>query len=141
MKLHQILIGVIIVGLIVTGLIGFISNANSVYAPNTYNESDLDSFNRMSEVNLLVEQFNGNDTEIPEGTDDLLGGIFTASYKSAGVLKGSANTLISMADDGVDNLNLAGGWGGYLKAGLGGIIMIAIVVGIFLHFITKSERT
>lgn len=142
MKLHQILIGIVLTSLMVAGFVVFIGNVNSNYAPSSYNSSELDSFNKMSDVNLMVEQFNGNDTQVnPEGTEDILGGIFASSYRSAQTLKGSASTMVSMVDDGVDNLPLSGGFGGNLKLALGSVIMIVITIAIFLHFITKSERT
>ena len=141
-QLHKILIGIIVVGLISSGLVMFISSGVNTYAPSGYSESDLASFNKMSELNDQMKTFEDESNEVSskEGVLDILGSYFTNMYQAAKTLKSSNDVLSSMINDGVDKLPL-GGFGVILKTGLVSIVMITIFVGIFLAFITKSERT
>lgn len=141
MKLYEILIGLVIIGLIATGLTVFISSGTEVYDLNGYDNSSLETFNRMSELNTKVQTFNnGSGTVDSESNDDKLGSLFTSMYQSAGVLKDSVGILNSMVNDGIDNVTILGGFGQTLKIALGAIVTIALFIGIFMAFITKSER-
>lgn len=141
MKLHMILIGAVILSLIATGLAVFISSGTESYTLSGYDNDSLETFNRMSELNSKVESFNTDSGVVgSDSNDDKLGSLFTSTYQSASVLKDSVGILNSMSNDGIDNVKILGGFGKPLKTALGAIITIAIFVGIFMAFITKSER-
>ena len=141
MQLNKILIGIVLLGLISTGLVVFISSGTDTYTLSGYNESSLTTFNKMSELNEKVETFNSDSGAVgTDSDDDKLGSLFTSMFQSAGVLKDSTSILNDMADDGIDNVNILGGFGQVLKTAIGSIILITIFIGIFMHFITKSER-
>lgn len=142
LQLHKVLWGIILVGLAISGIIVFLSSGVDRYGVSDYDNESLETFNAMSELSGYVEEYDETTDEVdPESTADILGSFFTSAYKSAKTLKKSGDVLVTMADEGVDNANILGGWGSSLKTGLIALILIGLTVGIFLHFITKSERT
>jgi len=141
MKLHEILIGVVIVGLISSGLIVWLSSGTTVYSPDGFNESTFDSFNKMNEINSQVETYNNNSGTVEKNSfADRLGALFTSSYQSAQVMKNSADVLNDMTNDGLSNVGIFGGFGNTLKVAIGSLIFIVVFIGIFFHFVTKSDR-
>ncbi len=142
-QLHKILLTLVVVGMIITGLIVFMSDAVNVYEPTGYNESDLDSLNKLSTIQSDMNVFEADSTGIGEDEkEDILGGFFKSAYQSAQVLKGSVSVASSMTEEAIDaNSQHLGGMGDILKSGLQLMILIIILIGIFLAFITKSNRT
>jgi len=142
MKLHQIMIGLVLIGMLASGLTIFISDAGSYYAPGDFDEENMQTYDSMSNLSYMMEGYEENSSKVnPESTDDLLGSLFTSSYQSAQTLKQSSGVMKNMVDDSIGNNELLGGFAPILRNGLIIIIGIAISVGIFLHFITKSNRT
>lgn len=141
MKLYMILIGIVALGLMASGLAVFISSGSDSYSLSGYDNDSLDTFNKMSDLNTKVESFNTDSGVVgSDSDDDKLGSLFTSTYQSASVLKDSVGILNSMADDGVSNVKVLGGFGKPLKTALGAMITIALFIGVFMAFITKSER-
>lgn len=141
MQLNRILIGMVVLGLISTGLVIFISGAVDTYGVSDYDNSSLESFNQMTELSNQVEDFNEDSGKVDsDSNDDKLGSLFTSTYQSASVIKRSVNILTNMISEGIGNVTILGGFGQPLKVGLSMIVLIAIFIGIFMHFITKSER-
>lgn len=140
MKLHQILIGIVLVGLIVTGFTAWLSNATITYGVTDYNGSDISGFNNMEEVNSYVDQYELNETGVYDSEYDVYGSMYSKKYTSASALKNSIGALQEMSGEAIDKTGILGGYGGALKVGLGAIIIISISVGLFLQFIIKSER-
>ena len=139
-RLSRVLYGLVFVGLIVSGLIVFISDGVVQYAPADYNETQLETFNKMTELNNNLESFEQTNSSVDsDSNNDVLGSLFTNAYQSAQILKNSGSILTSMINDGVDALPL-GGFGSVLKTSLGTLILIAISVALFLGFIIKSGR-
>jgi hypothetical protein len=142
MKLHEILIGMVLMGIISSGLILFISGGVSVYSVTDYDNSTLESFNKINELQADVEVFSADQTSVDEKDySDILGGLFSSAYTAAKILGNSADILGSIISSGIDNIPIGAGFKAVLKNGLGLIALIAISVGILLAFITKSERT
>jgi hypothetical protein len=140
--LHKILIGLVIIGLITTGLTIFISDSASHYKPGDFNESNLELYNSMEDLSSMMGDYTENDSLVdPESTDDKLGSLFTSSYQSAQVLKKSTTVMKEMTEESIGNNQLLGGFGKILSNGIIIIIGIAISVGIFLNFVTRSNRT
>jgi len=143
MELHKILIGIVLIGVIITGIATFMSEGMTTYSQNASAWEDInEDFNKIEDINDQVNQYESSqpDTEGSDGILDVLGSFFTKTYQAARVLKTSVTSSYSMADSAIDNLPADSGVN-YLKLALNTIILIVISVGIFLHFVTKSERT
>ena len=137
----MILIGIFIIGLISSGLAIFISSGAGTYTLSGYDNDSLDSFNKMTELNSKIESYNNDSGTVgSDSGDDKLGSLFTSTYQSASTLKDSIGIFGSMINDGIGNVKILGGYGEILKKGLIGILLTAILIGIFMAFITKSER-
>jgi len=142
MKLHQILFGIVLLGMVTSGLIIFISQGTGVYPRSDYNETQLESYNSMSELNNQLEAYKDSEGNVGAGdSSDILGSFFTSAYQSARIFKQSTNVLGNMVEDGTKQTGILGAYGNLIKMGLVSLIGLAFLVGIFLHFITKSERT
>jgi len=142
MKLHKILFGIIILGMIVSGLIIFLSQGTEIYPRSDFNETQLESYNSMEELNVQLEEYKDNEGNVGAGdSSDILGSFFTSAYQSARIFKGSTTVLGNMVEDGTKQTGILGSYGQLIKTGLISLIGLAFLVGIFLHFITKSERT
>jgi len=140
-QLHKILVGLVLIGLIVAGISIFMSNSVATYGVLDYDEDNLQTFNLVQNISNDVVAFDGNSTSVgTEGSNDILGSFFSNAYTGATVLKNSISLSQRMVNDAADNLPL-GAYGYTVKLAIGTIIIIIISVGIFLHFITKSNRT
>lgn len=143
MKLHNILIGIIIIGLIITGITIFISDSATHYKSESFNESELKMYDGMNEINSIMEEYSEEEGFVDPDSSiiDKLGSLFASSYQSARILKKSTGVMKDMTEDSVGNNEILGGYGRVLANGIITIIGIVILVGIFLHIVTKSDRT
>ena len=143
LQLHKILISFIVVGVIMTGMMLFISSGSEYYSTNDYDNDSFSSFNQLTELQNMTQGFESEETDVnaDEGLLDVLGSFFTKMYQSAKVFKGSANVMTGAADDGIDKLPVGSTFSTLLKTAVSLIFIIIISVGIFLAFVTKSERT
>jgi len=142
MKLHQILIGIVVLGMVMTGFMIFFANAATTYSVTDYDNETLQSFETISDISGQVQSYDGNDTEVgSEDRNDILGSFFTSAYRSAKVFKASGQVMGNMVDTAVNETSdYTGGMGKVLKDGLTTIIAIALIVGLFLAFIIKFDR-
>jgi hypothetical protein len=141
MQLHSILIGLIIVGFFAVGVASFYSLGSVEYNTNVDDITFNSTFNKMNELNSNIQSFdNSSNVETNTGIADILGSFFTSMYQSARTLKNSMSVMDDMTDAGLEELPV-GSNAGTLKTAIGAIIIVLISVGIFLHFVTKSERT
>lgn len=142
LQLHKILIGLVLVGMIATGFVLFLNEGVQSYNSSTYDNSSLQSFNMLDNLSEDIDQFNEKEEGIAteDSILDILGSFFTNMYQSAKVFKSSVDVMDNMVDSSLETVP-TGTYGSVLKTGLGLIAMIAIFVGIFLAFVTKSERT
>ena len=147
-KLHSIIIGLVMTSLIMVGIMAFISGGTNSYVMTDYDNTTFEAFNQLDELQSDIETFEGNETDVKsdDSLTDILGNFFTSMYTSAKVFKGSVDVMTVMTDDGIDKLPLGDSATGtafstYLKTALALIFMTIITVGIFLAFVTKSDRT
>jgi hypothetical protein len=142
MQLHKILIGLVIVGFFAVGIASFYSVGSVTYGEGNASSLSINSsFNKMNDLNTQIEDFKDKETvQTDSSISDILGSFFTNMYQSAKVLRGSVSVMGEMTDATVEQLP-AGSNSDTLKTAVSLIVIIIIFVGIFLHFVTKSERT
>jgi len=143
LQLHKILIGMVLVGVIMTGMMLFISGGQDYYSMTDYDNDTFSAFNQLNELQDDIETFDSDESSVKSDSSllDILGNFFTTMYTSAKVFKGSVDVMGAMADDGIDQLPVTSAYSTMLKTALFLIFGIVISVGIFLAFVTKSERT
>ena len=153
-QLHKFLIGLVFVGMIVAGITIFMSSGMKAYTPSetdmSYTQFNV-SFNKLQNLSTQMETFKGEEQNTSVTTNtffetvtqpfDIVGRFFTGMYQSAKVFMASTDLVSSMIDDSVNTLPVGNAFSGVLKTGLSLIVLIFIFVGIFLAFVTKSERT
>jgi len=142
MKLHEILIGFILVAAMVTGFVMFYSGGSEEYAVSSYNEEQFANItNGMEEIINISRDTNSalENISTSSGLTDILGGFVVSAYGAVRTAGASLGVFISAVDIVVKPLNLYE-FGGVLKSALGGILLIAFIA-IFVHIITKSDRT
>jgi|SRR6056297_1340142 len=143
LQLHKIIIGMVLVGVIMTGMMLFISSGQDYYTMNDYDNEMFSSFDQLTELQDDIQGFDTEETDVKgdSGLTDILGNFFTNMYTSAKVFKGSTDVLTSMSDEGLSELPVGSTYSSMLKTALNLIFITIISVGIFLAFVTKSERT
>jgi|GEM_PF-3226457 len=143
LQLHKIIIGMVLVGVIMTGMMLFISSGQDYYTMNDYDNETFSSFDQLTELQDDIQGFDTEETDVKgdSGLTDILGNFFTNMYTSAKVFKGSTDVLTSMSDEGLSELPVGSTYSSMLKTALNLIFITIISVGIFLAFVTKSERT
>lgn len=141
MQLTNILVGLIIVGFFAVGIASFYSGGAVEYSKNVDDLTFNSTFNKMNELNSNIQTFeNTSNVETDSGISDILGSFFTDMYQSARILKNSGSVVSDMSDSAMEVLP-EGTNKETLKVAVGAILLVLISVGIFLHFVTKSERT
>ena len=139
-RLSYILLGVILTGLIISGFTVWLSEGVTTYSPSDYNESQISAFNKMEE---LTVKLNRTRTEISEldGNNplDVIGNFFTSGYQTIVVYISSIDIVGSLIGEGIKNLPL-GEYGSVLQTGLWLMLITLILIGVFMHFIIKSDR-
>jgi len=153
-QLHKFLIGLVFVGMIVAGITIFMSSGMDAYSPSqtdmSYTQFNT-SFNKLQNLSTEMAEFKGKEQNTTVSSNvffetitqpfDVVGRFFTGIYQSAKVFIASTDLVTSMIDDSVNTLPVGSTFSGVLKTGFSLIVLIFIFVGIFLAFVTKSERT
>lgn len=145
MQLSKIIIGLLATVLVVTGIFVFIADAVKEYAPtglpSDYNASFVAISNSYADINDSLYRTNSSlQLDAGDNSNDFLGFIFNGVYKSAGIVTGSIGVTEVMMDAVIQSLGL-GPYGTFLKVILSLMILTVIIVGIIMHFVTKSDRT
>ena len=142
MQLYKILIGIIFIGLLSFGIVSFFKEGSQTYNPSGFNETVFNSFQRIDNITTIVEDYDDNSGDVDSNSlIDKFSSLVTSALTSAKVMKNSADIVTDMANDGIDAISVTGGTGKVLKTAIGASVSVLIIVGIFLHFLTKSERT
>lgn len=142
-QLHKYLFGLVIVGLIAAGIAAFMSSGSSTYTPGDYNSSEIESFQKMEELNVHLNNTRSGLSEVgtESGVTDILGSFFTNAYQTALTLTKSFDLADTMVSEGVEQVPLENNYGRAVKIALSSLLIIVVFIAIFLAFITKSNRT
>jgi hypothetical protein len=135
--------GFVLVGVIMSGMMIFIAGGETYYSMNDYDNDTFSSFDKLIELDKQVKTFDdkGDDVNSDSSLLDVLGNFFTNMFTASKTFKASADVMTDFVDDGVGKLPIGDTFSATLKSGLVLIFMIILSVGIFLAFVTKSERT
>lgn len=143
-RLTNMLIGVIFVGLLISGMAIFLTGAADTYGGDTDDINDNFTavfVNESRSTTSKLETARGDLTSVQEDKTllDRLGSFFRSGYDSAKALINSVDSLTRLINKSVQQIPFLGAFGTTLATSLS-IMVLIIIVGIFLHFLIKSER-
>lgn len=132
------IIGMIFVSLVAAGLGVFMSSMNDTYTRSDYNETDLETFDKMKELSNLSEQMR-DETEIQtdSGVLDVIGSYFKSAYQALRTSTSSISLFTSMANDageesGIQNVRI-------ITTALITVVLIALFVGVLISAMVKKD--
>jgi hypothetical protein len=143
-KLTGILMSIVVLGLIVTGLSIFITGVASKYGVDRsdLNESFIQTFVTESENTATnLESASDNLLAIKEDKNilDRLASFFKGGYDAAISLRDSLRSTTRLINHSIKEIPFLGSFGSTLAIYMG-IIALIVIIGIFMHFLIKSER-
>lgn len=138
-KISGFIIGLIIVSFIVAVISLNITTLSANYGVG-WNNTSLDSYNKMNELSVKVENISTSVENFEEkpGLLDIVGGFFSNAYKVLLVSKDSINLFDDMSNNAIDQANL-GSIGTYLKIIIPLIVIVLIFLGVIVRAIVKED--
>lgn len=137
-KLSGFIIGTIIGSLFITIMALFIADAYTEFAPTDYDNSSLETLNKIQELKNQSEQIKDSTLTIEQDPTvlDVIGGFFKSGYNSLKTAAGSISVFNDMAQTSAETLPLGDGSSTIYDAVIT-IVFILIFVGVFLAAILK----
>ena len=136
-KISGFIIGLILVSGIM-GLLGLVVTNISVTYNVDYDQTDIDSYTKIQELNNLTQDIQDEADKIKSksGLLDILGDFFSQGYKALKLSYKSVDVFTSMTDASIDKLHMGAG-GSILKTMLVTITLIALIIAVLLAAIVK----
>ena len=144
-KLTQILMSVILLGLIVSGIGLYIFGLGANYDQSTDNLSDEFVSKFQQESNRTMSRLDSAREDLASVEEDRnvldrLASFFRSGYDTALTLLDSFTSIGRMINLTMSNIPFLGAFGSQVTTVLISLALITLVVGVFLHFLIKSER-
>lgn len=144
MKLHEIIIGQILVIAVVSAVFLFMSDGITQYnptVPSDYNDTFTTIMGVIDNINETASQTRDQLTSInsQSGLTDYLGFFFSATYNTLKLIVKVPLSMFTFVDEGLTELPM-GSYSSLLKSYLYVAIIIFVFVGIIMHAIIKSDR-
>lgn len=148
-RITTLLIGILFIGLLSTGLVTFMSELNRVSLENsefsgyTLDNSTLDKYNKLSEIQNLTGEISTNVRDAQPGaeaTNDVVGSFFTNAYTSVKTFFKSATYTFSLANSAAEDIAATGGDSGLIKYStqvIYAVLILVFIIGIGLYIIFK----
>lgn len=135
-QLTTFLISFLIIGSVVAGLGIVFAGFSEEYGMN-YDNTTLDSYNQMKEINEISEDMNEKASGYEQSSfTDVIGAYITQGYDTVVITFKSMSLFGTMANEGVDSLN-AGPMAANLRVVLIASISIIVILGIVVAAIMK----
>lgn len=149
-RITTLLIGVLFVGLLTSAFGVMIASMNGLsedydtFSSVSYDNSSLDRYNKLSEIQNLTDSISGNVQDAQPGTEssaDVVGSFFTNAYTSVKTFFQSTTYVFSLSNSAVDDISTATGGDSILlnniQTVLYTVIVIVFIIGIGLYIIFK----
>ena len=148
-RITTLLIGLLIVGLATTAMTFFIFNLNNIdssyntYSSTSYDNSTLDKYNKLQEIENITNSMRGQVVEVKPGTEvteDITGSFFTNAYASVKTFFTSASYTYDISKAASEDLQKVGANSAimnYVETALIVMIIIIFIIGIGLYVIFK----
>ncbi len=129
-KISMLIVGMIIISFI-AGTLGVILAGTSEEYSVSYDNSSLDAYNNLQELNNLTEEIHEKQKDIKEKTGvlDVIGGYFSSAYDALRITGKSINTFEDVASQGVEDASL-GSTGGNLKTMIIAVMIVLVVMAL-----------
>lgn len=144
-KLSQIIMSVLLLGLIVSGLGIYIFGLGSIYNNDTddledefvqkFQEESARTTNRLESARQDLANVEEDRTVL-----DRLASFFRSGYDTALTLLDSFKSINRMINLTISKVPFIEGFGSQVTSVLSMLALIVLIVGVFLHFLIKSER-
>lgn len=143
-KLTSILISIIFMGVLISGssifLVGLAANQGASVGgfEDNFTKAFVDESTTTSS-SLETARSDLETVEEDVGVLDRLASFFRSGYTSAKALFSSLTSVTRLITLSVAQIPFLGAFGGYLALSLG-LMILVVFIGIFMHFLIKSER-
>lgn len=137
MKMTTFIIGIILVVLIMTTFGLLLAGASQEYPEMVYNETDIESFDKLDEINNLTSQIQNRvkNQTTDRSLTDVVGG-FIADGKDTVMLAANSYSIFEeMGNEGMEKVGLPRMFGAVMFA----IVIITLFLGIILAIIIGRE--
>lgn len=144
-KLTQIIMSVVLLGLIVSGIGLYIFGLGAQYSEDTgdlddefvqkFQDESVRTTGRLESAREDLANVEEDRTVL-----DRLASFFRSGYDTALTLLDSFTSISRMINLTVSNVPFLGAFGSQVTSVLITLALIVLIVGVFLHFLIKSER-
>lgn len=107
MRISKFIIGFLIIALFTVVFAFFIGDLNNNYDEVYINDSELDAYNKIDDINELAQDMNESLNSIEQGsTTDIIGGLLTSGFTVLKTTWVSFGLYTDITGEAVDNANL-----------------------------------
>ena len=144
MKLHEIIIGQILVIAVISGIFLFMNDGINQYnptVPDQYNATFVRIQSVIGDINKTASDTRDSLTSLStqSGITDYLGFFFNSAYNTVKLVVKIPLGMMTFVDEGINNIPM-GGYDSLLKTYLYVAIIVFVFIGILMHAIIKSDR-
>jgi len=143
MKLHEIIIGLIVVALVISGILIFMGDAVTKYDVIDYNSTALVKLNNTySEIDNITIQTKDKLEQLQAKNNllNILDAFFTQAYSAIRITAKSFESFDIITDAATSDLPYLGRFGAILRSHIATILMIVIFIGLMLAFLIKHDK-
>ena len=139
-RFSTFMVALVIVSLLVGLFTLFLSGLNGSYTRNDYSSSELEVYNKLTELSKNATGVSDKVNRIAEkqGIFDVIGGFFSLGWESLKNIFSSMSIFDTMLNAGLDDADL-GESGNLLKTSIASIILILLFIGVVISAIIKWQ--
>lgn len=139
-KISNFIIGLILISLCSITFATYINGYVQGYGLNSTSEN-LDTFNKLNELNTNVQELEETTTTFKEKTGliDIIGGYFSNAYNAMKVAFNSLSVFDSMVNSATENPELNNPIIKYLKTAVISIVIILMILGVIISAVVKKD--
>ena len=140
-KLSSFMIAAVLGSLFIVVFTTFIADNYTAYNPTSYDNTTLAQFDKLANMSANTEAVQTELVDIQQdaGVFDVIGGFFSAGYRSMQLAVNSYTVVEGMTEDALDSAGVLGGGSGYIKTAIITILLISLFVGVILSAIIKKD--
>jgi len=137
-KVSSFIIGTILGSLFIVVFALFLQDANDCYAPPTFDNSTLETFNKLDDLKQSSDNVKEATSTIKQDPTvlDVIGGFFKSGYAALITAGQSFDTFLSMSNAAKQNVNM-GDASDQIYNALKTIVIVLLFIGVFMAAILK----
>ena len=136
-RMQMFIVALLSVSLLVTGSMLFLADSTAQYGITTYDNSSLESYNKLDELTTLSDDFENrtNSISIDTGLLDTIGGFLTQAYSAVRITQQSYDTFVTIGDESIESINLDAAFEGIIKTFIFTVVLFAVIFIIIKYFV------